>query len=228
LNQIFDEVTTVKEFTKRLLTGIVLGVLFWLAFSLLPPAYFSGILLLILISIIAFEWKRLFNMRSPAFWLLMPLYPILPFALLIAMNHAPAYRELLFILFIIVFSHDTGSYFVGKFFGKHKIMPLVSPGKTWEGFAGGYTFACLGLAFMLWERDIHESWPFILIFTFFVCALALLGDLFESLLKRRAAIKDSGNFLPGHGGFLDRFDGIMFAVFFFYVFRDELVCLFNL
>jgi phosphatidate cytidylyltransferase len=217
-----------NEFIKRVSTGFSLGLFFWLAFAYLPPIYFSIILFIILLFIIAFEWKRLFNTHSPAFWLLMPLYPILPFALLISMNNTPAYRELLFILFVIVFSHDTGSYIMGKLLGKHKIMPRISPGKSWEGFIGGYLFACIGLAFMFWEHDLNEPWPLTLFFTLLICLLALIGDFFESWLKRRAAIKDSGNFLPGHGGFLDRFDGIMFAAFFFFVFKDFLVRLFKI
>ncbi len=217
-----------RNVISRFITGVILGALFWFAFAALPPIYFSTMLLLILLQIIVFEWKRLFNIGKPLFWLLMPIYPILPFTLLIIMNQDPVYRELLFFLFILVFSFDTGSYIVGSLIGKHKIAPHISPGKSWEGFFGGYIFAIVGFKLMLWEQGIAKKLPFILWFSLTLCILSLSGDLFESWLKRRAHIKDSGNLLPGHGGFLDRFDGILFAVFFFYFWKDHLVKVFGI
>lgn len=216
------------KFAKRLFTGIILGLLFWTLFAYLPPIYFSCVLGIILLLIILFEWKNFFNIHKLSYWLIMPFYPILPFALLIAMNQNQQYHSLLFILFMIVFSFDTGSYLVGSTVGFHKIAPSISPGKTWEGVLGGWIFACIGLYIVLWELGRSESWKLIIIFSLFVCLLSLVGDLFESWLKRRAGIKDSGTLLPGHGGFLDRFDGILFTVFFFYIFKDFLVLLFNL
>lgn len=217
-----------STFATRAITGLALGIIFWTLFAYLPPIYFSFVLGFILVLIIVFEWKNFFNIEKLSYWLVMPLYPILPFTLLIAMNQNPAYHALLFILFIIVFSFDTGSYLVGSTIGFHKIAPAISPKKTWEGVAGGWIFACIGLVLVLWELNKYKSPLFIGIFTLFVCILSLIGDLFESWLKRRAGIKDSGTFLPGHGGFLDRFDGILFTVFFFYIFKDYLVKLFAL
>lgn len=215
-------------FVKRLITGFILGLLFWLSFVSFPPIFFSLVLTSILILIIVFEWKNFFNIKKLSYWLIMPFYPILPFALLILMNQDPRYHPLLFILFIIVSSFDTGSYFIGSSIGRCKIAPTISPGKTWEGIIGGWIFACIGLYLVLWELGKTKPWSFIIIFTFFVGILSLIGDLFESYLKRRAGIKDSGTLLPGHGGFLDRFDGILFTVFFFYVFKEYLVQLFKL
>ena len=158
----------------------------------------------------------------------MPFYPILPFTFLIIMNQDPLYHSLLFVLFIIVSSFDTGSYLIGNVLGYHKLAPAISAGKTWEGVAGGWIFACVGLWLVLWELDKLHQWWFIPLFSFFVCLLSLIGDLFESWLKRRAGIKDSGVLLPGHGGFLDRFDGILFTVVFFFIFKSYLVQLFCL
>ena len=211
---------------KRTITGIILGALFWTSFAYLPYWVFSLVLLAIMIQIIFFEWRNLFDIKGLTFWLLMPFYPILPFMLLIYMNHIPQYRNLLFILFIIVSAHDTGAYIVGSFFGKHPIAPKISPGKSWEGFFAGCLAAYIGLSLALWELQVAKSALFILMFSVGVSILSIAGDLFESWLKRRAHIKDTGNILPGHGGFLDRFDGILFTVFFFYVFRDWLVELF--
>lgn len=216
-----------KTITKRIFTGFILGALFWVAFAYLPPVYFSWILFGIMVYICIFEWRNFFAFRTPLYWATLPWYPILPFSLLIHMNNNPAYHMLLFILFIVVSSHDTGSYLVGSLLGKHIIAPTISPKKSWEGFAGGVLFASSGLWLVMQELKIQKSLLFIGVFALGACILALCGDLFESWLKRRAHIKDSGTILPGHGGFLDRFDGILFTVLFFYAFRDYLVTLFR-
>lgn len=217
-----------RTFITRMITALALGLLFWLSFIYLPPIYFSAVLVAILVQIIIFEWTRLFNMHRWAFWLLLPFYPVLPFILLIIMNQEPLYRHLLFVLFILVSSFDTGSYIVGKFLGRHKILPKVSPNKTWEGFAGGLIFATIGLTWLLWEFEALIPWWGIALFSFVICFLSLTGDLFESWLKRRAHVKDTGSILPGHGGFLDRFDGILFTAVFFYIFKSQLIKIFTL
>ncbi len=212
-----------NEFIARVVTSIILGSAFWLAFFFFPPFYFSFILLAILFVIIFFEWRHFFHIHRLTYWLLLPFYPVLPFALLIYLNQQPLYRELLIVLFILVAGFDTGSYIGGTLWGKHPIAPRISPRKTWEGAVIGYIFATIGFSMLTrHEQNKLLSWEFILSFSFIICLLAFCGDLFESWLKRRVNLKDSGHALPGHGGFLDRFDGIMFAVFFFYFFRDYL------
>ncbi len=216
-----------KIVIQRIITAFVLGLLFWLSFIFLPKLAFSCILLGILVYILIFEWHHLFDVSKLSFWLCMPFYPILPFSLMIYMNQVELYRPLLFVLFILVSSHDTGSYILGKLFGKHIIAPSISPKKTWEGFFGGYLFACIGLTSLLWEQGSLKPWYFIILFSLIISTLSLLGDLFESWLKRKAHIKDSGSILPGHGGFLDRFDGILFSVFFFFLLRNYLIHFFK-
>lgn len=216
------------NFIKRIITGSILGAVFFFVYFKLSPIYFSALLTLILCQIIIVEWRAIFDFRSAIFWILMPLYPILPFVFMIAMNQASAYRDLLFFLFVIVSAHDTGSYLIGSFFGKKSIARSISAGKTWEGFVGGYIFACFSLGLLLHGKYNYCPIPTLLIFTLFVCFLALCGDLFESMLKRHAGIKDSGSILPGHGGFLDRFDGIMFASVFFFIFKNQLIHLFGI
>lgn len=208
-------------------TGISLGLCFWLALMYAPPFIFSCILLFILTTIITIEWRNFFNIYKPTFWLILPWYPILPFILLIYLNHSPLYHRLLLFLFVIVSSYDTGGYIIGSLIGKHKLAPRISPGKSWEGFWGGYVCACFSFTLLLYELGALKPWWIIMSFTSVVCILACIGDLFESWLKRKARIKDSGTSLPGHGGFLDRFDGILCAVFFFYFFRDTLILLFR-
>lgn len=214
-----------STFAKRVVTGLVFGIIFWAIFLYLPPIVFSGLLFAIAALIVVFEWRNFFLPYSYAFWAILPFYPVLPFALLIDMNHVHAYRPLLLFLFIIAFAHDTGSYLVGKLIGKHKIWPSISPNKTWEGFWGGYVFACIAMAFILWEQGLSMPFPAMFIFVLLTCTLSFLGDIFESYLKRRAHIKDSGDMLPGHGGFLDRFDGILFTAYFFFIFKNQILML---
>jgi phosphatidate cytidylyltransferase len=215
-----------KDLRIRAITGLALGLLFFLAFLYLPPFYFSLVLIGILLQVMLFEWGTLFSSRKLLFWLLMPFYPVLPFALLILLNQHPLYHSLLLLLFVIVSSHDTGSYLAGSLFGKRKIAPSISPGKTWEGFLGGYLIALVAVYGVLWACSSLQPLSFMAPFALFVCLLSLMGDLFESWLKRRAGVKDAGDILPGHGGFLDRFDGILFAVFFFYLARTYLITIF--
>lgn len=211
------------EFIQRSTTGIFLGFGFWITLVYLPPICFSLLLILILVLIIIFEWTAFFPIAKPTFWALMPIYLIIPFGMLISLNHDPVYHELLSILFMLVFSFDTGSYLAGSLCGKTPIWRTVSPKKTWEGFIGGFICAYAGFIFIVCEQHYIPYWHKMAFITCIVCILALAGDLFESYLKRQAHMKDSGKLLPGHGGLLDRFDGIIFAVFFFYLFKDSLI-----
>lgn len=110
--------------------------------------------------------------------------------------------------FILIWLNDTGAYFAGRSLGRHKLAPAISPGKTWEGWAGGL-LASMGAALMLdaWMPAEAPWWMLALVVSVFGPA----GDLAESALKRRAGVKDSGALLPGHGGILDRFDSHIFA-----------------
>ncbi len=105
---------------------------------------------------------------------------------------------------LLVWLADIGAYFAGRKFGRRKLLPPVSPGKTWEGVYGGMlaTIVVIGGALLLWQQSIL-AW---LVALPLLVLLSVLGDLFESTLKRRAQVKDSGTLLPGHGGMLDRID----------------------
>lgn len=143
------------------------------------------------------------------------LYVSLPFAFVpYLLRHQTSY--LLFPL-LITWVNDTGAYCVGSLFGKHKLIPSVSPGKSVEGFIGGLFFSMLfGVAFFAFFKLGDLSCPFTYLrgaFLGLVLGLvAVLGDLVESRLKRSLGVKDSGRFLPGHGGFLDRFDSLLFTL----------------
>jgi len=125
----------------------------------------------------------------------------------------------IFYLLCIIFSGDIGAYYVGTYFGRHKLIPSVSPGKTIEGSIGGLT-ANIGIGALInyylphfpWGLDMPRlPWGWGILFFLIVGMAGQIGDLFESQLKRAAKIKDSGKILPGHGGLLDRIDALLFA-----------------
>jgi phosphatidate cytidylyltransferase len=111
-----------------------------------------------------------------------------------------------------VFAADTGAFFVGRTFGRHRLAPSISPAKSWEGFVGG-VLAALGMAFVLLykDRDDFLTIPQSLALGLVVALAAVLGDLFESAVKRDLEVKDSGRVLAGHGGMLDRLDSLLWA-----------------
>lgn len=112
---------------------------------------------------------------------------------------------------VLVWAADIGAYLVGSRFGRHKLSPSLSPGKSWEGLAGGVLLALLaGAAFSTWL--LRDGVEFGLLIGLIAGLLAVLGDLGESAIKRWANTKDSGNFMPGHGGLLDRIDSLLFAL----------------
>lgn len=115
----------------------------------------------------------------------------------------------LFGLMVAVWLADIGAYFFGKLLGRHKLAPSVSPGKTWEGaIGGGLVVLAYGLAvrhFLALDKFSIWAWVLVLLA---VAAISVIGDLFESMLKRQVGLKDSSNALPGHGGVLDRIDSL--------------------
>ncbi|MCF8368224.1 MAG: phosphatidate cytidylyltransferase [Bacteroidales bacterium] len=119
--------------------------------------------------------------------------------------------HLLLGLFIILWINDSLAYVTGSLFGKHKLAPGISPKKTWEGAIGGLLFSLVGtygMSFFLSDINLSD-W---LSIAGIVIILGTFGDLFESYLKRKAGIKESGNIMPGHGGILDRIDSLLFAL----------------
>lgn len=130
---------------------------------------------------------------------------------------------IILIFFTVLFT-DTGCYYFGSKFGKHKLAPVISPNKTIEGSIGG-TLSAMFISLVI-GYFIHLAWYHCIIVGALIAAFAQIGDLCESMLKRDAGVKDSGNILPGHGGFLDRTDSYVFTLpilyyYFQYVVYDE-------
>ena len=113
--------------------------------------------------------------------------------------------------FMILWTNDTGAYVTGRTFGRHKLAPKISPGKTIEGFLGGVVLAMV-LAWFMGDISGMYSRNQWLVIAAIIGVFSNAGDLVESLLKRSSRVKDSGNLLPGHGGVLDRFDGVLLSI----------------
>ena len=192
---------------------------------LIPNWLFVIIVLGLLARILIVEWPRLFKTTDRLFWLI-PLYPVLPFLLIIYLQ-LYGYDILNLMMFCVVAAHDAGSYLVGKYFGRHPLAPNISPNKTWEGFAGGFVLSFIFSLIFFGSNSvaliIGSIIPLILSINF----ASLAGDLFESLLKRRAGLKDAGRVLPGHGGILDRIDGLLFAAVVVFIARNYIRLLLN-
>lgn len=148
--------------------------------------------------------------RSRAVQLLLGALLLIPTHLAMVALRAESPDLLLFVVGLVVIA-DSAAYFAGRKFGKHKLAPRISPGKTWEGAVGA------GLAVTVYGVAVHvlapgtcglPCLPQILALLWILFVLSIVGDLFESALKRQAGIKDSGNLLPGHGGVLDRIDSL--------------------
>ncbi len=126
----------------------------------------------------------------------------------------PDYMGLSYLILVlaVTFLADTAAYFVGKSYGKHKLAPVVSPKKTWEGAIAGVVSSVIVAVIVKYIMRIQMDTVYIALLGFLLGVFGILGDLSESLLKRDVDIKDSGNIFPGHGGVLDRLDSLMFNV----------------
>ena len=131
---------------------------------------------------------------------------------LVLLRAIPVHAQLAALTVVLaVFAGDTAAYATGRIFGRHKLAPLTSPKKTWEGFVGG-SIACVLVPFFAMYKGHFLSVPQSLLLGVVIAIAAPMGDLFESALKRDMEVKDAGSILAGHGGVLDRLDAILFAV----------------
>jgi len=195
--------------TERALFTVIAGTCLALQYFVVPETTNALLLLACIWWFAAFLWTFRFPTGIPGAvrWLagllvIVPAYA----ALILLFRHGVEY--LLFVL-LLVWAADAGAYFAGKTFGRVKLAPAISPGKTWEGVIGGLVLVSL-LAFVVgsvWHLDLAVLLPFCLA----VAALSIVGDLTVSMFKRTAGVKDSGSLFPGHGGILDRIDSVAAA-----------------
>lgn len=134
---------------------------------------------------------------------------------LIHVYYVPQGKSLLVYLLFLIWASDIGAYLTGKQWGKHKLIPRVSPGKSWEGVLGGVILAMvvMGVGYFYFSPASMSHWFLLALCT---VVISIFGDLFISILKRRCHLKDTGTLIPGHGGVLDRLDSLIAALPFFY------------
>jgi phosphatidate cytidylyltransferase len=213
----------------QMITGIITGIIFYVLATLCAagkvPLKFLLLILPMLAGIMIIELYRKqekpFDSLSHTFFPL--IYTVIPFSLFpfSAYNHEGLrtllpHGELIFSpgivigFFLLIWANDTGAYLIGVTLGKHRLFERISPKKSWEGFIGGVIIAA-GASLLLagWLGVVSPvKW---IILSLIVSVTGTLGDLVESMLKRSIGIKDSGNIMPGHGGFLDRFDSAVMS-----------------
>lgn len=217
-------------------TGILTGVACYVLATLvsagfLPSRYFLIIVLFFVLIVITELYRKKdkpFDELAHTFFAI--IYIALPFAMMpfsafshTGMNSLLPHGDIVFSpgiiigFFLLVWANDTGAYLTGVTAGKHKLMERISPKKTWEGFFGGMVMSAL-VAWLLsgWLGVVGTAqWIAI---SMIIAIFGTYGDLAESMLKRSSGVKDSGSILPGHGGFLDRFDSTIFSFPIVYLF----------
>jgi len=225
----FYTITKSDETVPQNIFGAAIGIAvfassYLFAKKLVDARVFALIIPLFLISFIIELYKKQGKpFQNLAFTLLGIFYIALPYSLFnfIVFNHFNTEYSfgLLLCLFVFNWTNDTGAYLFGISFGKHRLFERISPKKSWEGAVGG-AISVVGIAFLFAHLIPSISTVNWIILGLLVCVFGVFGDLVESLLKRSLNIKDSGTLLPGHGGFLDRFDAVIFSTpaFFAYLY----------
>lgn len=222
----FYKLTHSMNLQPQIVVGITASVVLYVSIGLITQNALAPKWLLLLLPIVFMSFilelyrKHTYPFANIAITLLGVVYVALPFAVLqlIVMPNALLFvpTHLLGFMFIL-WANDTGAYLVGRKFGKTKLFERISPNKTWEGTLGGVALALVVASVQAhWFTDLTlTNW---LVIALIVAITGSLGDLVESLLKRSINVKDSGTLLPGHGGILDRFDGLLIAIPFVYTY----------
>jgi len=197
-----------------LISAIVLSALIgWHCIGNMPFKYvWLFIPTFSIIFICSLYQKRRLPFNDIGYTLLGIIYTCIPFLFFVALGFITGafnpYIPLGFL--IILWSNDTGAYLAGRSFGRTKLFERISPNKTWEGFVGGVLLAIVVSLNLEQYFGTLQRWEWMCV-AVIIGVFGTLGDLVESMLKRSLGVKDSGNILPGHGGLLDRFDGLLMA-----------------
>ena len=200
---------------KAFLFGTMVAAIF---FALFGSPKVAGIILLLALTGAVYLMHQIQNMKTVSKWmiLLVASFSAYFFGLLTEIRSQPQGFLLLTIAILIPVITDIGAYFFGKRFGKHKLAPVISPKKTWEGSVGGTVSAVMLLTLAAW---ILEQSGYVLVnmqywvnYLLIASCISQLGDLSFSAIKRITGIKDYGTLLPGHGGILDRFDSLLVVI----------------
>ena len=195
-----------NELTLRILTALGLVVVALMAAVM--GGYVFAVLAALAATAMFWEWMRIVRGWGPLWAVGGFFYALAPAVSLLWIRDRSGDDGLSLLLwvFLVTWATDIGAYFAGRRFGKTKLAPTISPNKTVEGLAGGAVAAALFGGAWVWGTWLS---PVLIVLAPLFAVAAQAGDLFESGMKRKAGIKDSGNLLPGHGGILDRLDGLV-------------------
>lgn len=152
--------------------------------------------------------------ESVGYELFAMVYTILPIVLLFHLH-----RNIVLLIFVLVWTTDVGAYIIGSSFGKNRLFERISPKKSWEGFWGGLVLSAI-VGTLVGHFFLNGEVVMCFILSITISVASVFGDLFESMFKRSIGVKDSGKSIPGHGGFLDRFDALFFAVPAYYAMKE--------
>jgi phosphatidate cytidylyltransferase len=200
------------KYTSYLLTVLLFIVIFFRQIIFMPVVIILWAIFPMTILMLKKNPKNRQSTGEMAKALLGPVYVGLPFALIMVIDRFPNGKFWILFLITVIFSSDTGAFYFGKLFGKHKLHEAISPGKTWEGAIGGL-FCSIAAAFVFIRLIVlHPINIPLFILVISLSLIGQIGDLAESMLKRSHNIKDSSRILPGHGGILDRIDGLLFSI----------------
>ncbi|MBS1765046.1 MAG: phosphatidate cytidylyltransferase [Bacteroidetes bacterium] len=211
-----------NDFTPRLFSGIALSAILYATSALVASGTSSPKLMLLNVPMVflIFIFELFLKSEKPfeniAYTLLGVIYLTVPLALFNSLAFLPGensvyHSGIIIGYFLVLWASDTGAYLAGMSFGKHKLFERHSPKKTWEGSIGGSLSALL-LGYISSLFFTQLSLPQWLMVSLLIVVTGTFGDLIESMLKRSLKIKDSGSILPGHGGILDRFDGLFISI----------------
>lgn len=210
----YQSVTMLKFSRTALISaGLLLyaTVFLHLIFKFPPKLFLLSIPVILGVLIVELFAKKLLEDAVPKSIYAL-IYTVLPFAALLSMAYPNQTFTCVYPLavFIFLWANDSGAYIIGSLIGKHKMFERISPKKTWEGTIGGILVSILAsiIYAQFYTKLALSEW---LILAGMTAILGTFGDLYESMLKRRAGVKDSGKIMPGHGGLLDRFDSLLFA-----------------
>jgi len=208
---------------KRLIYGSFYVAIMWIGTSHSQKTY---TLLFAILGIISMY--EMWILRKGKSKLLAFSYIIIPFIVIQLFGMTDSnytnlkfYPSIILFMLILTWTFDTFAYLIGIKFGKHKIMPSISPKKSWEGFAGGFIFTII-ISYLSYSYFKFENIITPLIISIILPFTATIGDFIESYYKRKAGVKDSGSLIPGHGGVLDRMDAFMITIPVIYILKQLL------
>lgn len=191
-------------------------ILMWISVHISPVSILIvSLFWWIIVSVLLFSWslERLkkinkYGLAVAGFFVLIPFWISLN-----TVHQQPSSRAWLLMVLILVWCIDSGAYFVGRYFGKQKLAPHISPNKTWEGLVGAFIAASLWvITALIIFPSTQEKYGALILLALITLFFSIIGDLAESAMKRIRNVKDSGQLLPGHGGVLDRIDSLTSAI----------------